>query len=82
MQKHYLKELYTELFDPWQIKVLQFSDNKEWFEILKEFKLEKESFVVKYKHPVAKWYKKQMRAKCADMHCFDKKPTLQVVQQP
>jgi len=75
-QKHYLKHLYTEVFDPYQIKVLEFAGNKNFFELLKEYKVEKESFAVKYSHPVAKWYKKQFKAKCCNVGFFEKKPPL------
>lgn len=45
--------------------------------MVKEYKLEKETYLVKYKHPVAKWYRKQFQAKCAGLHCFEKKPPVQ-----
>jgi hypothetical protein len=73
-QKHYLKEIYTELYDPYQVQVLKYSGNKEFYELLREFKLDKESFKTKYGHQAVKWYKRRFKARCSGSSCFEKKP--------
>lgn len=32
--KHYLKEIYTEHWDPYQLRVLSIASNEEWFKLL------------------------------------------------
>ena len=80
MQNHYLKEIFAELYDPYQIQCLRYAGNKAFFELMKEYGLDKESFKVKYTSDAAKWYKKQFKAKVNNTSCFEKKPPLQPVK--
>ena len=61
--KHYLKEIYTEHWDPTQLKVLVVASNEEWFSLCKSYHIEMQGIGTKYKSVVAKWHKKHLWAK-------------------
>ena len=41
MGKHYLKEMFTEHWDPTQLKFVAAASNQEFYELTKEFGIEK-----------------------------------------
>ncbi len=44
MQKHYLKDVWNEHWDPHQLIILAVSNNQPWYEQLKHYKLEKGTY--------------------------------------
>ena len=38
--KHYLKEIYTEVWDPYQLKVLSIASNEDWFKLCQSYRME------------------------------------------
>ena len=64
MHKHYLKEIFTELWDPHQLNVAEANGNKKFFDHLQRIGMESTAtdLVHKYNHPGVKKYKKQLNA--------------------
>ena len=56
------------------MKVLAVSQNKAFFEMMKEYKFEKESILIKYKSNAAKWYKKKFHSLVYGYNYSDSKP--------
>ena len=55
-QKHYLKALDTEHYDPHQLKFLQAASNQEFYELMKDYQLEGRPISQKYSSNVAQWH--------------------------
>lgn len=64
MHKHYIKEIFTELWDPHQLNVVQRFGNKAFYDHLQKIGLQstQTDLVHKYTHPGVKKYKKQVIA--------------------
>lgn len=60
--RHYLKDIWNEHWDPHQLKMLAVSENKPWYDLLKRYNLDKQQITTKYKSAIAKWYKKSVKA--------------------
>jgi len=58
--KHYLKEIYTEHWDPVQLKILSVANNEDWFNLCKMYRIETQGIHQKYKSSVADWHKKSL----------------------
>ena len=72
--KHYLKEIYTEHWDPNQLKILAVASNEEWFNILRSYRLETLHIGQKYKTIAAKWHKQNLYAKAHGLPFNKPKP--------
>ena len=72
--KHYLKEIYTEVWDPYQLKVLSIASNEEWFKLCQSYRMEQQGIAVKYKSVVAKWHKKSLAHRANGMPYNAPKP--------
>lgn len=55
-QQSYVKSVYGDHWDDLQLKSIQVGGNKVVFELLKEYGVENETALVKYKHACVKWY--------------------------
>jgi len=62
MSKCYVKEVYKEHWDDYQLSSIQIGGNSKLFEIMKEYDLLELEFDKKYKHPALVWYQKHHRA--------------------
>ena len=63
MHKHYIKEIFSELWDPHQLNVVQRFGNKKFFDHLQKIRLVgHQDLVQKYNHPGVKKYKKELIA--------------------
>ena len=58
--KPYLKEIYTEHWDPLQRKILMHASNQVWFELCREYLIEMQHIKHKYSSKIAKWHKKKL----------------------
>lgn len=61
--QNYIKEVHKDHWDDYQLRSVQIGGNKALFEILKEYAIENEALLDKYKHPCIKWYQKSHVAK-------------------
>ena len=65
MHKHYIKEIFTEYWDPHQLNVAQRYGNKVFYDHVQKLGLEGQTvqnLTLKYNHPGVKKYKKQLIA--------------------
>ena len=64
MHKHYVKEIFTEHWDPHQLNVVQRYGNKMFYDHLQRIGMQntQTDLVHKYTHPGVKKYKKQLIA--------------------
>ena len=67
----YIKSLFNEQWDDYQLKSLALGGNHKIFDIMLEYNLEKNSFFQTYKHPSLVWYKHKHVARI-DGRPFDK----------
>lgn len=56
-QHCYVKEIFKEQWDDYQLKSLAHGGNQNLFNILKEYGLENGSLVANYNRPCLKWYR-------------------------
>ena len=62
-QHCYVKEVFKEQWDDYQLRSLAHGGNQSLFNILKEYGLENGSLVANYNRPCLKWYRAQHQAK-------------------
>lgn len=64
MQKHYVKEIFTEFWDPHQLNVVARGGNKYFYEHCKRIGMEAQGIEIghKYNHPGVKKHKKNLIA--------------------
>jgi len=61
MHKHYIKGVFTELWDPHQLNVAMKFGNKKFFDHLQKIGMQSVTDIShKYGHPGVKKYKKQL----------------------
>ena len=62
MHKHYIKEIFTEFWDPHQLNIAQAYGNKKFYDHLQKIGMmgTQVDLVNKYAHPSVKKYKKQL----------------------
>ena len=69
-----MKEIYTEHWDPNQLKILAVASNEEWFNTLRAYRLETLHIGQKYKTVAAKWHKHNLYAKAHGLPFNKPKP--------
>lgn len=74
MGKHQLKEIFTEKWDPTQLKFVAAASNKEFYDLMKENGIEKQQIQIKYKSKYAKWFKKNLKYRAFGQSCPESKP--------
>lgn len=62
MENSYVKSLYNELWDEYQIKCLELGGNKQFWDFMKLYNSEGKTIDAKYKSKEAKYYKKKLCA--------------------
>ena len=62
MQQHYLKALYEEHFDPFQLRMLVVSSNQSWEDLLEEYNLKEMGIYKRFTTPVALWHERKVKA--------------------
>lgn len=64
--KHYIKDALNEYWDPHQLKILGVSGNKVWYDLMKEYVLDKMPIQKRYDSSIARWLSKEVhwRAYC------------------
>lgn len=60
MGKHYLKEIYTEQWDPMQRSFLMQASNQAWFELCRNYFTDQLPIKTRYSHKIAKWHRKRL----------------------
>lgn len=63
MQHCYIKEIFKEQWDDYQLLSLAHGGNSNLFNHLKEYNMENQSIVANYNKPALKWYRGQHQAK-------------------
>ena len=74
-QKHYLKALEAEHYDPNQLKFLQAASNQEFYELMKDYQLDGRPISQKYTSTVAQWHQRKLEAAVHGYQFFERKPT-------
>ena len=59
----YVKDIFNENWDDYQLKSIQMAGNQQFFEHLKEYEIQDLPMAQKYSHPAVYWYKKSHKAK-------------------
>lgn len=78
MDKDYIKSLTGELYDPFQLKVLEVGGNKAFYDFMKGYNYEKEPIKLKYDHRAARWYRSKL-CRSAMGTPFEEKPPVRNV---
>lgn len=58
MHNSYVKALFSECWDTWQLRMVEVGGNKRFFEFLKEYNKEREPINKKYVSSAAQYYKR------------------------
>ena len=66
-QHCYIKDIFREQWDDYQLKSLAYGGNQNLFNILKEYGIENGSLCANYNTPAVKWYRKSHQAKMDGM---------------
>lgn len=74
MQHCYVKEIFKEQWDDYQLKSLAHGGNSNLFNLLKEYQLENQSLVANYSKPCLKWYRGAHQAKMDNVVYTKAKP--------
>ena len=56
----YIKSLFTEVWDPYQLTIAQIGGNQKFYEFLQPYNKEKLSIMEKYNSSACKWYAKKI----------------------
>ena len=62
MDKSYVKSLFNENWDEYQIRHMQVGGNKAFFEFIKHYELKDDDIKKKYEHSASQWWSKKLRA--------------------
>ena len=66
----YIKDIYKEHWDDYQLRSICLGGNKALFDLMKDYKIESQPLATKYKHACIQWYKKRHLALMDGSH-FD-----------
>ena len=73
LERSYIKSVFNENWDEYQLKIMELGGNKAFFEFIKYYGIEDEDNIKKkYMHRGAVWWSLKLRAK-ADNHEFKEK---------
>jgi len=70
----YVKDVYGELWDDYQLRSVSFGGNQQLFSILKEYGVENEPLGNKYRHACVQWYKRKHIAEMDGVEFIESKP--------
>jgi ADP-ribosylation factor GTPase-activating protein 1 len=75
MEKHYVKPIFGDTWDSYQLKMVQIGGNKKLWDFLKQYNgLETKMIQNKYESAAAKYYKKKIAAEANGLPFDDKEP--------
>lgn len=74
MQHCYVKDVFSEQWDDYQLKSLAHGGNSNLFNFLKEYGIENQSLVANYNKPCLKWYRAAHQAKMDGVPFMKPKP--------
>ena len=74
MFQSYVKPLFTEAWDGFQLRCVQLGGNKKFFEFLKEYGKEREPIAKKYNTNAALYYKKKLCQEAKNQEFNDPPP--------
>ena len=60
MNQSYIKQLFSESWDSFQLRMVQVGGNKRFFEFMKEYEKERESISKKYSSNCANFYRRML----------------------
>ena len=70
--KSYVKNIFKEHWDDYQLRSIALGGNKPLFELLKEYEIQDLEFNKKYKHAAVRWYIRKHLAEMDGFQCgFD-----------
>ena len=72
--KIYLKEIYTEQWDPMQLRILNHASNQDFFMLCRGYMVDNQTSKVKYTSKIAKWHKKKLQHLARGMPFTEKQP--------
>ena len=73
MTSSYIKPVFNDLWDQYQLKVVTLGGNQRFWDFMKDYKSEQKPIYSKYKSSEAKYYKKYLAATVLD-RAFSQKP--------
>ena len=62
MNKSYIKPIFSDLWDEYQMKCVTLGGNKAFWDLISQYKSERDPINKKYRTKAAKWYKKKLTA--------------------
>ena len=74
MFQSYVKPLFTEAWDGFQLRMVQIGGNKKFFEFLKEYGKEREPIPKKYATNAAVYYRKKLCAEAKNQEFIEPAP--------
>lgn len=79
LQKHYLKELDTEVFDPYQTQMLvNVSCNETFRKLMLEYKIQRLHMQERYKMPIVDWHKRKVKHMCLGAKFTAEQPKMEM----
>ena len=58
-QRNYIKDVFNEQWDDYQIRSVAFGGNQPLFQIMKEYQVDNTPLDTKYRHACVNWYEKR-----------------------
>ncbi len=74
MDRCYVKPVFDELWDSYQLKIVTIGGNQKFWDFMKEYKSEMKPMGAKYRSKEAKYYRKMLAAFCQEKTFLDKPP--------
>lgn len=74
MHKNYVKPIFTDLWDEYQMKVATFGGNKKFWDYMKEYGQEKLPIRQKYTSGYACYYKRRLSAQVCEIPFHEPQP--------
>jgi len=78
MSSSYVKPIFDDLWDSYQLKVVSFGGNQRFWDFMKDYKSETKPISSKYNTAESKFYKKRLAATVQDRPFDDKPPAKNV----
>lgn len=58
--RHYMKEIFTETWDPTQLKFLEIASNKPAYDLFRQYFVHDKTIEMRYHHNSLDWYEKKV----------------------
>ena len=75
MDKSYVKSIFGDLWDQYQLKIVTIGGNQQFWDFMKEYQSEQKVLVTKYSTSEALYYKRRLAAYAMDKAFTEKAPS-------